>query len=116
MTKMLPCPFCGSRAELGGYQSSWYIACTDEDCWARVHGSLWVEREEAIAAWNRRAPTEGESRLRERVKELEAALGSLPCYGCSRRIDDPEGGPGCVTCRRARAALSEKRAKQEGGK
>ena len=53
--KLLPCPFCGSKAEIteenecGDY---WYrVEC--QRCYAKTDG--WDERNAAIAIWNTRA-------------------------------------------------------------
>lgn len=51
LTKLLPCPFCGSNAELSGRfpLGQYYIQCSG----CRV--SLWHDRpDKAIANWNSR--------------------------------------------------------------
>lgn len=63
--ELLCCPFCNSRAECNGWAGSWYTRCTSEDCWASQHGSLFIEMEEAIAAWNRRSPSAEAEKLAE---------------------------------------------------
>lgn len=50
--ELLPCPFCGTAAQLM-IESSYYMGgCPNEKCGAG--GLMHVERDEAVAAWNRR--------------------------------------------------------------
>lgn len=59
---LLPCPFCGSPSELRfthrvptGF--NYTPRCTVTSCAGRLT-KLWMNKEEAIAAWNRRASDE----------------------------------------------------------
>lgn len=56
MGDLLPCPFCQKPAEIGGFTAHWYCRCSDANCWAGNHASLWMDEAEAIAVWNTRAP------------------------------------------------------------
>lgn len=56
-SELLPCPFCGERAEAGNYNmSGWQVLCVTDDCFA---GGLsedgYDSRSDAIRAWNTRA-------------------------------------------------------------
>lgn len=61
MTKLKPCPFCGSKAKMERtpinhyyyYNPYYYVICTNLECDATV-GGLQPTEEEAAAAWNRR--------------------------------------------------------------
>jgi hypothetical protein len=66
---LAPCPFCGGSAEarsLGGDQQNWACGCWSETCgvspiaeldYADADGpASYRSRDEAIAAWNTRAP------------------------------------------------------------
>jgi Lar family restriction alleviation protein len=64
VTELLPCPFCGGEAELRYHPSSmrdpscraWEAGCPF--CGARVGSTIYAigkTRDDAIAAWNRRA-------------------------------------------------------------
>lgn len=52
------CPFCGGEAELYHAEATncWYVYCKDETgCSASIDKGFFNSKEEAIAAWNRRA-------------------------------------------------------------
>ena len=50
--KLLPCPFCGGKAEFrSGSSTTPYIRC--KECGGRTKSSY--EKTKLIAAWNRRA-------------------------------------------------------------
>ena len=51
MHKLLPCPFCGGEARIKG-KKIYRVAC---GCTARTYGKT---KDEAVAAWNRRAEPE----------------------------------------------------------
>ena len=52
MTKLLPCPFCGGKAEFrSGSSTTPYIRC--RECGGRTKSSR--NRANLITAWNRRA-------------------------------------------------------------
>lgn len=55
MTKLKPCPFCGSKAKMERTPINpyYYVICTNLECDATV-GSFQPTEEEAAAAWNRR--------------------------------------------------------------
>ena len=52
--KLLPCPFCGGKAELHNFSTIFgtalYVRC--ERCWAKI--VLYGDREKIIREWNRR--------------------------------------------------------------
>jgi hypothetical protein len=80
---LLPCPFCGAPAEIehgSDHHGEWFnLGCSrhwgkdpDSPC---VGGRLWyteteVTEADAIAAWNRRAPSPAEAALREALAAL----------------------------------------------
>ena len=55
-----PCPFCGGEAKgerlfsTSGKSSTFYIGCSNDDCWAEVSTSH-PDEAEATAAWNKRS-------------------------------------------------------------
>ena len=65
MSELKPCPFCGKQpllwdtTGLHNYNSkapTWDIGCNNEECLINVYKCLRSE-EDAIKAWNTRAPT-----------------------------------------------------------
>lgn len=56
--RLLPCPFCGSKAEANECRGAFKAVCTNEDCGVEV--GCWLTGKNAsaaaIAAWNSRAP------------------------------------------------------------
>lgn len=78
-TTLLPCPFCGSAAELkhksgswGYYSGSYFVGCTKCECvtsgfndekWEQGKGTFSIAEEakaNAVARWNRRAALKGQ--------------------------------------------------------
>ncbi len=59
-TDLLPCPYCGSEAEIHSFYGSnsdkvLYIPrCTSDTCIGHHHHKSYTSKAEAIAAWNRR--------------------------------------------------------------
>ena len=51
MTELKPCPFCGGKAKLRGYQIDFRVMCPE--CGGRA--KLCSTAEETIESWNRRA-------------------------------------------------------------
>lgn len=76
---LLGCPFCGSPVELRWDRRHvgpdiCFVRCGFVGCAINPDGGEHTVEAEAIAAWNRRATDDETSKLRERVRELEAAL------------------------------------------
>lgn len=64
MSKLKPCPFCGSKAELKDliYRANcgYAVCCTNIDCRVSTIYTLysWHSKEDAIKAWNTREGAE----------------------------------------------------------
>lgn len=58
MSDILPCPFCGGKANVHKVGSvAWYAYCDPENnCGAQPYVGGYPTAESAIAGWNRRAP------------------------------------------------------------
>ncbi len=72
--RLLPCPFCGNEAEMEETLSgTWAIYCAHPirmgGCFGRMDG--YIEKSDAIAAWNKRSPSD-EAVAVEKV--VEAAI------------------------------------------
>lgn len=52
--ELLPCPFCGSEAELVSEHISWQVRCTGGQQCATWPVTNWRDKKVVIAAWNRR--------------------------------------------------------------
>ena len=67
--KLLPCPFCGSAAEMNYHKSteSYYVACSECTAHTCDHGA---EQHEAAATWNTRSQPEATAP----VQDLSAAI------------------------------------------
>ncbi len=75
MSDLLPCPFCGSRAEIkvGGYTK--YVMCLG----CEVMGSNLSDDAELISQWNRRAPQPSPPRAEVAIDDPgEFGAGILP--------------------------------------
>lgn len=61
--EIAPCPFCGLKARLyiGTEGGGSFVHCHDRCC----DGPCRLNREEAIIAWNRRAPSKPAGRVRD---------------------------------------------------
>jgi Lar family restriction alleviation protein len=56
MTEQLkPCPFCGEPAELFRVMLKWRVQCTKAIDGCGMETAFFLDKERAIAAWNRRA-------------------------------------------------------------
>lgn len=56
---LLPCPFCGGRAEmnLGGFGEC-FVTCADDNCGGRLGTGIWfTTAAQAMDVWNRRPNT-----------------------------------------------------------
>ena len=55
--RLLPCPFCGNRAEINedGDFCSYYVKCCDDDCGAAIFLKNEPPTDKIVAMWNRRA-------------------------------------------------------------
>lgn len=54
--KLLPCPFCGGKAKVMLFLGNYGVACTK--CCGAIVAAPEQTKQEAIAAWNRRAKNE----------------------------------------------------------
>lgn len=52
--ELKPCPFCGSKAEVGIWYGVMTAKCTNPDCGAEIENG-WNSAEETAELWNRRA-------------------------------------------------------------
>ena len=53
--EILPCPFCGGKAEIYNVGIGWYkVHCADYDCIGSNAAKIMSTREDAVKAWNRR--------------------------------------------------------------
>lgn len=54
--ELLPCPFCGEHAEVYDFKDGRYLVeCSNTNCDVYPYTSIHYDKEDAIAAWNRRA-------------------------------------------------------------
>lgn len=87
MDKLLPCPFCGGKAELinddtttyGFPTPNWAVHCVKEDCIGHDIEPRYSQMESAIEDWNRRPAPENKpqtnaDRIRSMTDDELAAL------------------------------------------
>lgn len=72
--ELLPCPFCGAIPDMRHVGGHWFALCRNVDCpcmpaGAPLNGKHLTE-DEAIAAWNRRAPIPSEPRPSSQESEV----------------------------------------------
>ena len=70
--KLLPCPFCGGEATIDNVGRKYQAWCKHCCC---IHmGEFYNTEAEAIAAWNRRTPTESEPTVKEELREYRGGI------------------------------------------
>lgn len=73
-TELLPCPFCGETPVLNhGATDDFDVVCRNRECFG-PRTSAFGFSEDAIAAWNRRAPSSELLELREAVKATTGVI------------------------------------------
>ena len=105
---LLPCPFCGSKAEIKSgapYFRYVHIACTNENCLAsQIFDFAFNTEEEAVEAWNTRANRLETTKLGSGtclMTKLERFDGDEPAYQCSEcghKNYEPELPAFCPNC------------------
>ena len=84
MSELKPCPFCGKEVFLldvaiqPAPDAKWDVYCRTHECFLNSGtNNMFINREDAIIAWNTRAEHPELITLREQVKVLREALGWL---------------------------------------
>ena len=54
--KLLPCPFCGSEAKILNYSGAYRVVDTNYRCGVSFSERWYNTEQEAVDAWNERAP------------------------------------------------------------
>lgn len=87
--KLLSCPMCGEKAEVGEYYGESLVFCTG--CGVQTRST---RKRDAIAAWNRRAPIE--------INDMDSAVAYLAGLKEGKKLGEesnlhtPEPGTGVV--------------------
>ena len=70
--ELKPCPFCGADGYIERRESGWIVRCTSryEKCPINGRTHHCMDRQEAIAAWNTRAPVTTQADVAELIKKL----------------------------------------------
>lgn len=98
MTELLPCPFCGGNASFEHLENTrWSIGCADidGDCMGFQSLQTFSRKAEALAAWNRRPTSAGQSEEVDRIawhKPAHRAVMASVHLGkwMSAALDDPD--------------------------
>lgn len=87
MDELKPCPFCGREAHIKEVVSCcdklYTVGCSDSECMGYETWLLKPAKEEAIAAWNRRA-----ERTYHPERVSTAYNSAIVCSECKRRLDE----------------------------
>lgn len=76
--KLRECPFCGGHAEFNSMKTEHKVGCYNDACGQAEVGTAWfATKEEAAAAWNRRAKPELDREMVERIKSFFASQKNL---------------------------------------
>lgn len=54
MQDLLPCPFCGGKAEINHWRGEWWVSCENDNCPVMAETLEGTSETEVIAAWNTR--------------------------------------------------------------
>ena len=64
--RLKPCPFCGSKAKvLCEYDRYWAVFCTNDECIATNFEGGYINKENAIKAWNHRVKVNTEIKAKK---------------------------------------------------
>ena len=87
MDELKPCPFCGGKASIGKTIDgmNWQIVCRGE---CRCTSAYFAQKENAVAAWNRRPATENKPLICCGCAYEPYAPSEEHCFGCARMYGD----------------------------
>ncbi|MFR5049414.1 MAG: Lar family restriction alleviation protein [Faecalispora sporosphaeroides] len=70
MDELKPCPFCGGKASIGKTIDgmNWQIVCRGE---CRCTSAYFAQKENAVAAWNRRPATENKPLTLDQLRQMD---------------------------------------------
>lgn len=75
--ELLPCPFCGRRAELRHDKEGFsFVICSNDGCYVRTNSCL--NDNKAITLWNNRMP---KKRILEKLEEKAYSEEKMSIYG-----------------------------------
>ena len=78
------CPFCGGEAEFNDFYGKYGVSCENSEC--NIVCSVESTQEQAIKAWNTRAPEPNEGEIRNILEKYENRIRNTLSIGSEYKV------------------------------